>query len=318
MAENQGKDMQIDLNFSFTMQIQNLNLRSPVRVSFNNARCSVNRPSPSSNRHSGASHPYRRRTHQQQHRGPQTPPTPAPAEQSQPVFDLYKLAKSMKELNPGQVIVAHAFLDFCSNEMGEQSNEILPMEKRGSIEWKAAIKGRITEKFIHSAQRSGTRENDFLLSKIVGYAARVTRSETSDTRALKVKVLNTIRELWTTPDHRIKECGLYIRSDFPVFSATVDAISDLYVYKIITTDSMDMYKRINSGKFNEAEINEWNFIMHITKRKKMYIFVVHPQYPRTKVVNTISIEYDSANANETITDAMNFWERYVFPIVIRG
>lgn len=77
-----------------------------------------------------------------------------------------------------------------------------------------------------------------------------------------------------------------------------------------------MFKRIGDGKLTESELNEMNFIMHITDRKKMYIFSVHPNYPETNLASTISLEYDSAMAHEIITDAQNFWNKNVYPLII--
>lgn len=258
-------------------------------------------------------------------------------------FDLYHLAKEFKENRP-EPFTWTSMLDFCTNEMrwiDETDGEVLPAAKKGTLEWKAAVKGRITEKFVHSAQATSLRHtNDFLVSKIVGYGARVTRSETLsqnfDLRGFE-KILESLREMWSQPEHNVRRCGLFLRSEYPTFAATADAICEQYVYKIIvsrsdlcirlsfdnclsfqTTDSQTTFKRLNAGKFSENELHELNFIMHMTRRKRMYICVVHYNYPITKLVNTISLEYDMAMAQEVLVDAQNFWNREVFPIVIKA
>lgn len=239
-------------------------------------------------------------------------------------FDLFKLTKKFKdrqghqnESNP------HSLLDFVQNEMrwiDLTKGEVLSAENKGSSAWRAAIKGRITEKFVHSAQATTAKHtNEFLVSKILGYGGRVTRSETmSQNINLRDRVLHSIREMWSQPEHNVQRCGLFMRADYPVFAATADAITENFVYKVMTSDSQATFKRLNAGKFSESELNELNFIMHMIRRQKMYIFVVHHNYPSTKLVNTIALEYDMGRAHEIIVDAQNFWNREVFPIVLKA
>lgn len=236
-------------------------------------------------------------------------------------FDLFKLTKKFKERQGRQnESEPHALLDFVQNEMrwiDETKGEVMSAEKKGSSAWKAAVKGRITETYVHSAQATTAKHtNEFLVSKILGYGGRVTRSETmSQNIKLKEKVLHSIHEMWSQPEHNVQRCGLFMRAEYPIFAATADAITENYAYKVMTSDSQATFKRLNAGKFSESELNELNFMMHMIRRAKMYIFVVHPS---TKLVNTIALEYDMSRANEIIVDAQNFWNREVFPLVLKA
>lgn len=160
------------------------------------------------------------------------------SQQLSAVFDLYTIARQFKELNNGEhANNPHTFLDYFQRKIEEleitNSCEVLPNQKKLSNEWKSLIKGRITEKYIHSAQLSGMRSNSFLVSKIMGHAVRVTRSETTSQNDLKTKVFRSICQIW--PQYNVQPCGLYVKLDCPIFAATVDAISDDYVFKIIVS-----------------------------------------------------------------------------------
>lgn len=153
-------------------------------------------------------------------------------------FDLYKMAQELKERKPSSVKISpETLLDFYAEKMrwlDGTSGEMLSADELNSAVWRDAIKGRITQNYVHSAAVTTARHtNEFLVSKIVGCGGRVTRSETMRQNfALKEKVIASIKKVWE-PEHNVEQCGLFMMSKLPVFAATADAITEHYVFKVL-------------------------------------------------------------------------------------
>lgn len=167
-----------------------------------------------------------------------------PAPPNVDLLDLFHMAKTFKDRrsNSGK-IAPHDLLEFYRGEMSfldDTSGEVLSAEMKGSVGWNKVVKGRITEKFVHSAAvTSAKHTNDFLASKILGYGARVTRSESMRQNSqVKERVLASTLKVFKLPGQNLEPCGLYMWAQFPIFATSPDAISENYVYKVFVRKEM--------------------------------------------------------------------------------
>uniref|UniRef100_A0A336K755 CSON004025 protein n=1 Tax=Culicoides sonorensis TaxID=179676 RepID=A0A336K755_CULSO len=309
MSKRRSEEVNIDINFNVSIRMSQLQLNNkksrtsndhvPVKVNINQQEFNVNINGDKNDKS---------------------------AKEMLEKIDLIQLAKKFIRVESKAQNDPNALLRFYKKQfkwMEFASREVLPAEMQDTIEWGNAVKGRITENLVHSAAESTARRtNPLLVSKILGTCGVVTRSESIKNRTeIKEKVLHDISDHWESHGHYWKKCGLYLTYDYPMFSATCDAISEKFVYKIYvchTCDSDATFKRLSSAKFTESETDEMQFIMHITNRKEMYIFIVPWNYSEKKTIKALTLKYDEQNAENVLEEALDFWNREVFPMIIQA
>lgn len=206
------------------------------------------------------------------------------------------------------------FIKFCSsimtarlcikayNDSKEQANSFL---------WYHLRYGRITASKFYEAAHCTT--DGVLVESILGGMTFKSLAMERGQR-LEIEVRNLLRNEF--PD--IKECGLMLRFDLPIFGASPDGINDEYVFEIkCPMKKTTVTNYLKNGIVQPKFMGQIQLQMLMSGRKKGVFCVASPDFEVTKKISKVFVDLDLNLCNDYIEKCKFFWFQYVFPKLIQ-
>ncbi|XP_058818447.1 uncharacterized protein LOC131681586 isoform X2 [Topomyia yanbarensis] len=207
------------------------------------------------------------------------------------------------------------FLKYCTERMqeGNCSNaQFLTVEQADTDLWHELRKGRITASRIYEASRC-TMLSGSLTNKIMGISSGFSFAMKRGTD-LEGHVFAVLKKQYPS----LRETGLVLDAQFPWMGASPDGISDEFVLEIkcpYTPKTYECY--IDVKKLSKKYFAQIQLQMHMTHKTKALLGVAALDFERTRNVTQVWIDYDREYVDNIMKDAFEFWQRGVFPALLR-
>ncbi|KAI5646809.1 yqaJ-like viral recombinase domain-containing protein [Phthorimaea operculella] len=127
--------------------------------------------------------------------------------------------------------------------------------------------------------------------------AAIMGAKTPDTQAmergrrLEASVIKTVQNLLKK---KVKPCGLFLSAQYPMIAATPDGIcKDAVIEVKCPTNDRTKTNYLSNGNITKKYKAQIQLQMFVTKMKKGYFCVAHPDFENSKRVDIIVVDYDS-------------------------
>lgn len=224
-------------------------------------------------------------------------------------LSLFNLIREYQGADPNE------FLQYCGKRMqGENCSnaQVLTVEQADTDLWHELRKGRITASRIHEASRC-TMLNGSLTSKIMGLSSGFSFAMKRGTD-LEGHVFAVLQKEYPS----LRNTGLVLDPQFPWMGASPDGISDDFVLEIkcpYTPKTYECYvdvKKLSKKYFAQIQLQ-----MHMTHKMKALLGVAALDFEKTRNVTKVWIDYDKKYVDEIMQEAFEFWQKGVFPALLR-
>lgn len=233
---------------------------------------------------------------------------PQPEENSMFIDQLIRKYKLQGQVGP----LSH-FTSFCSSIMTTRlclkayKNSI---EQSNSPLWYHLRFGRITASKFYEAAHCST--DGTLVETILGALSFKSVAMKRGQRLEK-----EVRGLLKDDFPNIKECGIMLRNDFPIYAASPDGIDDDYVYEIKCPFKENTVKNyLKDGVINPKYMGQIQLQMMMTDRKKGVFCVASPNFEFDKEIKKVIVNFDLNLCQNYIEKCNLFWFQYVWPKLV--
>lgn len=180
--------------------------------------------------------------------------------------------------------------------------------------WHELRYGRITASKVFDVSRCRTSDGS-LVAAIMG-------AKTPDTPAMKrgrrLESL-VIKTVQNKLKKKVKPCGMFLSPQYPMIAASPDGIcKDAVIEVKCPTNEITKINYICNGKISEKYRSQIQLQMFVTKMRKGYFCVAHPDFEESKKVDVIVVDYDNEYVNNLLINVTSFWKANIFPILIRS
>lgn len=178
--------------------------------------------------------------------------------------------------------------------------------------WHELRYGRITASRAYEVSKCRTMDGS-LVAMIMG-------AKTPDTKAMKrgreleSKVKTSVEK---TLGKKVKECGLFISSQYPFIAGSPDGIYDNKIsIEIKCPTSENTYKNyLKNNQVTEKYMVQMQIQMFVTNLKHCYFCVADCDFENTNHVEMLLISYNENLVNQYISSLSEFWQKNVYPIL---
>lgn len=118
---------------------------------------------------------------------------------------------------------------------------------------------------------------------------------------------------------RFSKSGLILLPSLPIFGASPDGLSDKFVLEIkcpLSEKSKLKYVTKN-GKIGAKFEAQMQLQMHFSEKKNALFCVASPDFESNNKVDVIEVEYNKYFTEALILKAQNFWEKEIWPILMK-
>lgn len=180
-------------------------------------------------------------------------------------------------------------------------------EQANSFLWYHLRYGRITASKFYEAAHCST--DGVLVESILGGMSFKSLAMERGQR-LEIEVRNLLKKEF--PD--IKECGLMLRFDLPIFGASPDGIDDKFVFEIkCPMKNTTVTNYLKNGVVQPKYMGQIQLQMLMSGRKKGVFCVALPNFEVSKEITKVIVDLDVNLCNDYIEKCKLFWFQYVFP-----
>lgn len=191
--------------------------------------------------------------------------------------------------------------------------ELLTIDQADTDAWHNLRVGRLTASRLYESTRC-TMMNGSLVDRILnvkkgGFSWAMKRGT-----ILEDQVFDEIKKEFPS----LKKAGLILNPDYPFFGASPDGLADEFVLEIkcpYTTQTHSTYIDIN--KLSKKYLAQIQLQMHLANRDKALLGVADVDFETNRKVTKIWIPYDEKYVEEMMNDAIYFWEKAIFPAMMR-
>lgn len=135
-------------------------------------------------------------------------------------------------------------------------------------------------------------------------------------RRLEHSVIKSVQNILKK---RVKPCGLFLSPQYPMIAASPDGIcKDAVIEVKCPTSESTKTNYINNGSISEKYRAQIQLQMFVTKMRKGYFCVAHPDFEDSKKVDVIVVDYDSEYVSNLLVNVASFWKSNIFPLLIRS
>lgn len=205
------------------------------------------------------------------------------------------------------------FTNFCSSIM---TTNLCKKAFKYSIEqgnsklWYHLRYGRITASKFYEAAHCST--DGVLVETILG--AMSFKSVAMKRGQLLEK---EVREMLKVDFPNIKECGIMLRTNYPIYAASPDGIDSNYVFEIKCPFKENTKKNyLKDGVINPKYMGQIQLQMLMTQRTKGVFCVASPNFEFDKQIEKVIVNFDSKLCQNYIEKCDLFWFKYVYPKLI--
>lgn len=207
---------------------------------------------------------------------------------------------------------ASDFIQFAASQMKNEfcaKIETETKQQRDSLLWHELRYGRITASTLYEASHCKTKDGSFV-QRLLGASKKFDSKEMRRGRDLE-KVI--IKEIENQINKKLKESDFILRSDFPIFGASPDAMGDDFVVEVKCPSSeKTVTQYISHGNITAKYKAQIHLQMLAAKTKKGLFCVADPDFEKNKKINLIWVNFDLDFIFKLIDKSMNFWEENVF------
>lgn len=214
---------------------------------------------------------------------------------------------------------ATKFIDYLKTQItNEDCIDILKttVDQSRSREWHEMRYGRITASKIFEAMNCKTLDGS-LVETILGARKLKDNKFLQRGRQLEDLVLSEVSKKLKIP--KIEKCGLFINPEWPVLGASPDGLSEKYIFEVKCPSSeKTKVNYLKNGNITYKCLFQMLLQMKFAGKKEGIFSVAEPNFEETKDVTTLHIKYDAGLCNQGIKNAMEFWEKAIFPHLYRS
>lgn len=209
----------------------------------------------------------------------------------------------------------HEFLQFCGKRMIEENcgkAQILTVEQADTDLWHELRKGRVTASRMHEASRC-TMLNGSLTNKIMGISSGFSFAMKRGTD-LEGHVFAILQKEYPS----LRNTGLVLDPEFPWMGASPDGLADDFVLEIkcpYTPNTHACYIDVN--KLSRKYFAQIQLQMHMTRKTKALLGVAALDFEKTRNVTKVWIDYDKEYVDGVMSESFEFWQKGVFPALLR-
>jgi hypothetical protein len=162
---------------------------------------------------------------------------------------------------------------------------------------------RITASNLYAISHCKT-VNGSLVDIMHGAKLRETAAMSRETR-LESQVLEVVSQKLKMSFLR---CGIMSQPKYPIFSASLDAITVDYTLEIKCPSNDKSYFHLidRSGKITHKCNAQVQLQMHMSGRKKSFFCVASPEFEKNKQVKILPIDYEPKYITALMVKALNF------------
>lgn len=115
----------------------------------------------------------------------------------------------------------------------------------------------------------------------------------------------------------IKESGLLLNKDFPIFGASPDGISEEFVVEIKCPFSKKNIKNyVQDGQITNKYRAQIHLQMLFAEKKKGMFCIAHEDFEISNNVDIYVVDYDMQFCSELMDKSLAFWKKSVFKKVL--
>lgn len=209
------------------------------------------------------------------------------------------------------------FIKFCSDSISIQDCikiEKITVNQSNSRTWKNIRFGRITASiFYESAQCK--KFDGSLVEKILG--AKVFNPSKFMVRGLRIEkeVFKVLKREY--PD--IKECGIFLSKEFPLFGASPDAVNPEFVFEIKSPSSDKTVKNYIDGKtqIKKKFLMQIQLQMYFAEGKRGIFVVADPNFEENRKIKKYFVTLNEKFVESHLQKSLKFYENSVFPRLLQ-
>lgn len=181
-------------------------------------------------------------------------------------------------------------------------------------EWYKMRFGRITASILYEAAKCKT-QGGYLVEKIMGASKPVETEEILRGKRLESEVLKCVENLRKI---KIKNSGIIMHKDYPIFGASPDGVSSEYVIEIKcpsrakTVENYVKNNLINRKFYFQLQLN-----MFFLNKEKGLFCVASPTFEQDNKVSIYEISLNRDEIKDIIELAISFWESNIFTELIK-
>lgn len=211
--------------------------------------------------------------------------------------DFYKHCVKIVNENPDSVLVAHD----------------LTVEQADTGIWHELRIGRITASRLHEATRCTMARGSFvdkLMGKQSGWSFAMMRGT-----VLEEFVFQEVKKEFA----ELKRAGLIMNHTIhPFFAASPDGLHENFVLEIKCPSTQKTFEQyIDVNKLSKKYFAQIQLQMFITGKPKALLAVASLDFEKTRKITKIWIPFDNDYIQEMLEQAMEFYEKAVYPALKR-
>lgn len=188
--------------------------------------------------------------------------------------------------------------------------EIETRKQSKAKEWFELRYGRITASIVYEAAKCKTL-SDALTKKILGATAPLETDPITRGKKLEPLVLKVIAE---KRGLKISEGGLFLKSNYPLFGASPDAITENYAIEIKCPYQDKSVKRyISNGKITEKYWYQLQMQMFFANKQKGIFCIALPTFENDNAVEMIDVDFQEEKLQDILTMCEDFWKNAIYP-----
>lgn len=229
---------------------------------------------------------------------------------------LHKLI--LKYKTQPDILSAKGFVDFIKSNISLDDCgkvQAITINQHKSSRWYEVRYGRITASKLYEAARCKTFDGS-LVEDILGGGKSLESEAMSRGKRLEKNVLETVAKLKKIV---IQACGIYINTQYPIFGASPDGLTDTHVIEIkCPMKEKTVCNYIDSdGKICKKPYAQIQLQMLMTGKSKGYFCVAAPNFESSGEVHLSEVSYDPDFLVPILEEADYFWRTVIFSHLIK-
>lgn len=171
--------------------------------------------------------------------------------------------------------------------------------------------GRITASKIFEVSRCKTRDGS-LINRILGLGSF--KGNLATKRGIRLEG-DVVKQVESEKNMEFFNCGFLIDPKYPFFGVSPDGINDTHVIEIkcpLKESTFTDYI-LPDGTVSEKCFAQVQTQMFVSKRRKSFFCVAHPDFEKSKKVAVVELMVNTRFCKEILETSRVFWESNVYP-----
>lgn len=212
---------------------------------------------------------------------------------------------------------AETFMVFIKNHFMNLDLEIAEkatINQSDCGDWYKMRFGRITASILYEAARCKT-PGGYLVEKIMGASKPVETEAMSRGKRLESQVLKCVEKLRKI---KIKNSGILIHKDFPIFGASPDGVSSDFVIEIKCPSKVETIENyVKNNIINKKFYFQLQLSMFFLNKKKGLFCVASPTFEQDSQVSIYEVTLNNEELKDIMELATVYWKFNIFKELIK-